>query len=336
MKNLLYIGNKLLKSGNTETTIDVLSKLLCLEGFVVHSFSDKRNKLVRLFDMLYNIIKYSKKTDYVLIDTYSTQNFYYAYLSSQLCRVLGLKYLPFLHGGNLPSRLKINPKLSRAIFKNAYKNISPSKYIKKSFNEFGYSNIEVIPNSIEIKRYPLKERSFETVKLLWVRSFSEIYNPKLAIDVLFELQKRRIKSSLCMVGPEKDGSLDKAKEYARLLNIEVNFTGKLEKEEWIALSENFNIFINTTNFDNMPVSVIEAMALGFPIISTNVGGVPFLINNEVDGVLVAPNNVEAFVKAILEIKSKPEKAIDMAASARRKAEHFDWNVVKKQWIKLLQ
>ena len=336
MKNLLYIGNKLLKNGNTETTIDVLSRLLSLEGYIVHSFSDKKNKLLRLFDMLYNIIKHSKKTDYVLIDTYSTQNFYYAYLCSQLCRILGLKYLPFLHGGNLSSRLKSSPKLSRAIFKNAYKNISPSKYIEKSFKNFGYSNIEVIPNSVEIEKYPFKRRTFEAVKLLWVRSFSVIYNPNLAIDILHELKKKGIVSSLCMIGPEKDGSLDKAKNYAKSLNLEVIFTGKLEKKEWISLSKSFNIFINTTNFDNMPVSIIEAMALGLPIISTNVGGIPFLIDNEVDGVLVAPNNVEDFVEVILRMRSNPEKAFDITTSARKKAEQFDWSIVKKQWIKLLQ
>ncbi len=336
MKNLLYIGNQLSQKDKTETTIDTLGKNLIGLGYNLVFASNYKSIFFRFIHMLLVVLKNRKTTNYVLIDTYSTLNFYYAYAVSQLCRFLSLEYIPILHGGNLPERLKKSPKFSKKIFINAYKNISPSKYIEKSFNEFGYSNIEVIPNSIEIKKYPLKERTLETVKLLWVRSFSEIYNPNLAIDVLFELLRRGVKASLCMVGPEKDGSLDKAKEYAKSLNIEVKFTGKLEKEEWIALSENFNVFINTTNFDNMPVSVIEAMALGLPVISTNVGGMPFLINNEVDGVLVAPNNVEDFIKAILEIKCKPEKTIDMAASARKKVEQFDWNIVKKQWIKLLQ
>ena len=68
----------------------------------------------------------------------------------------------------------------------------------------------------------------------------------------------------------------------------MNFTGKLSKQEWRDLSKDYNVFINTTNFDNTPVSVIEAMALGIPVVSTNVGGLPFLITDKVDGVLVEP------------------------------------------------
>ena len=80
-----------------------------------------------------------------------------------------------------------------------------------------------------------------------------------------------------MVGPDKDGSLEKTKQYAKEKGVlhRVRFTGGLSKTEWIELSKDYNIFINTTNVDNTPVSVMEAMALGFPVISTNVGGVPF-------------------------------------------------------------
>ena len=55
----------------------------------------------------------------------------------------------------------------------------------------------------------------------------------------------------------------------------ITITGILRKAEWIELSKDYDVFINTTNVDNMPVSVIEAMALGMPIVSTNVGGIPF-------------------------------------------------------------
>ncbi len=336
MKQLLYIGNKLSHKSKTPTSIETLGKLLTDEGFTVKTASSKSNRVLRLLDMLYSVIKYKKKTDFVLIDTYSTSNFYYAFFVSQLCRFLKLKYIPILRGGNLPDRLKRSQKLSKSIFNNAYKNIAPSKYTQHSFESSGYKNIMCIPNSIELKKYSFQKKEFNNANLLWVRSFSEIYNPTLAVKLLKALQDESISASLCMVGPENDGSMRKTKACAKQLNVEVTFTGKLTKNEWISLSENFNIFINTTNFDNMPVSVIEAMALGLPIISTNVGGIPFLINNEVDGVLVKPNDIDGFVNAILEIRRKPEKAIKMATLARKKAEEFNWTNVKKQWIKLLE
>jgi len=140
--------------------------------------------LMRLLDMIWTCFKYRKQADYVLIDTYSTRNFYYAYFVSIVCQVLKLKYLPILHGGKLPERLKRSPKLSKRIFNNAYLNIAPSSFTKSKFEAAGFRNIKCIPNTIELNKYEFKQRIFEDVKLLWVRSFSKIYNPLLAVKIL--------------------------------------------------------------------------------------------------------------------------------------------------------
>lgn len=335
MKNLLYIGNKLRQTNNTVTTIDTLSENFKREGYNVITASGKENKILRLLDMLCHIIKYRKKVDYVLIDTYSTINFYYASLSGKLCRFFKLKYIPILHGGNLPGRLKKSPKLSKSLFNKAHINIAPSLFIKTKFEAFGYKNITCIPNSIELKSYTFKNREFDKIKLLWVRSFSNIYNPILAIKIVEALKNENIDVELCMVGPEKDGSLVGAKALVKTLGLKVNFTGKLSKTDWVKLSENYNVFINTTNFDNMPVSVIEAMALGLPVISTNVGGIPFLIHDNIDGVLVKPNDVNEFVIAIKKIANSPQKTLMLTNKARKKVELFDWEIVKQKWFKVL-
>ena len=336
MKNLLYIGNKLSTKGKTVTSIETLGRFLEAEGFIVKTASSKTNKFFRLVDMLHHVIKYRKETNYVLIDTYSTSNFYYALLVSQLCRFFKLKYIPILRGGNLPKRLKSNPNLSKAIFNNALINVAPSEYVKSSFESFNYTNLVCIPNTIELDNYPFKIRELDTVKLLWVRSFSEIYNPLLAIKLLKILKNEKLDASLCMVGPDNDGYLEKAKSLANDLKVDVSFTGKLSKEAWIKHSENFNIFINTTNFDNMPVSVIEAMALGIPIISTNVGGIPFLIEHKIDGVLVNPNSIDEFLNAIKELLQEPKMVVEMTTNARKKVEQFDWKYVKNKWHTVLQ
>tara|TARA_R110002096_G_scaffold107409_2_gene235288 strand:+ start:6037 stop:7047 length:1011 start_codon:yes stop_codon:yes gene_type:complete len=335
MKNLLYIGNQLSKKDKTVTIIETLSKLLLEEGYDIVTASKKENKILRLLDMFSQIIKYRHWVDYVLIDTYSTQNFYYAYFCAQLCRLLKLKYIPILHGGDLPKRLDNSPKLCKTIFNNAHKNVAPSEYLKFKFEESGYHNLVVIPNSIELQKYSFKESVFDKPKLLWVRSFAEIYNPSLAIKVLKALIDEKFDAELCMVGPDKDDSLNKAKALANQFGVDVKFTGKLSKEEWIKRSEDYNIFINTTNFDNMPVSIIEAMALGLPIVSTNVGGLPYLIKNNKEGVLLEPNNPKLFVEAIKEILAKPEITNTLIWNARNKAEQFDWEIVKNQWNKLL-
>jgi glycosyltransferase involved in cell wall biosynthesis len=192
-----------------------------------------------------------------------------------------------------------------------------------------------IPNSIELKAYDYKANDLDVINLLWVRSFSRIYNPLLAIDILKSLKDEGLETKLCMIGPDNDGSLQEVKSYAEELNLNVEFTGRLTKKEWHKKAGDFNIFINTTNIDNTPVSVIEAMALGLPVVSTNVGGMPYLIDNGVDGILVEPNNVSAFNKAIKGLIENNERTLKMSENARRKVEQFDWEVVKEKWISLL-
>ncbi|WP_027136895.1 glycosyltransferase family 4 protein [Gaetbulibacter saemankumensis] len=336
MKRLLYIGNQLNHKQSTVTSIDVLGPLLESEGYQLRYASPKIHKWLRLLDMLRAVYANRKWSDFVLIDTYSTLNFYYAFAVSQLCRMSQLKYIPILHGGDLPKRLKSHPKMCWAIFKPAYVNIAPSEYTASLFRTLGYTHIKCIPNSIRLAHYPFKQRSYEAIHLLWVRSFADIYNPLLAIDILKTLQDHGVKASLSMVGPDRDGTLQKARAHAKTLGVTVNFTGKLSKSDWIALSQTHNVFINTTNIDNMPVSVIEAMALGLVVISTNVGGLPYLISHQETGILVPPNRVQGFVEGIEQIQSHPERANEMIKKARAQVEQYDWNVVRKQWNSVLQ
>ncbi|MET3045057.1 glycosyltransferase family 4 protein [Flavobacterium covae] len=331
---IVYIGNKLSKKGYNVTTIDTLSSLLELEGYRLVTASSLKNPLLRLMDMLFVVLK-NRKADYLLIDTYSTSAFWFAFLASQLARILNIEYIPILHGGNLPNRLRKNPKLCQLIFGNAYKNVAPSNYLLKYFTEAGFENIFFIPNSIEIEKYQFKLRTDLKPKLLWVRAFASIYNPKMAVDVLIELKKKYPLAELCMIGPDKDGSLEQTKKYAHQQGVDIVFAGKLSKEQWITISQNYAIFINTTHFDNTPVSVIEAMALGLPVVSTRVGGIPLLLSNKENALLVADNNPKQMVSAIHFLLMNPDKALDIANQARKKVEAFDWKQVKNLWKEIL-
>jgi len=335
MISLLYIGNYLNSKRSNVSNIHVLGGLLEAEGHVVHYSSKQEHKVLRLLDMLYSCFTYRNRVGMVLIDTYSTQNFYYAFLCSQLCRLLKLPYSCNLNGGNLPYRLKRFPKLSQMVFAHSRYNVAPSLYLKNAFEFHGHPNVIHIPNTIEITKYPLSSRPFDQPKLLWVRSFAKLYNPELAVRVLHALIQKGYQAELCMVGPDSDGSLAEVKQLAQALKVKVTFTGKLSKTEWIGLSKAYNVFINTTNYDNMPVSVIEAMALGLPVVSTHVGGMPFLIKTKEQGILVPPNDVPAMADAILQLFEFPEQRQVMIANARQLTEQFDWQAVKPLWHAVL-
>jgi len=334
-KKILYIGNNLSKERSTVTTIATLSSALRKEGVVVYISSSVPNKMFRFLDMLLSTFIYRNKVDLVLIDTYSTQNFYYAVAVAKLCRFFKLPYIPILHGGDLPSRLDKSPGLSKKLFEGAKTNVTPSRYLFEAFKAKGYHKLALIPNTIEIGNYPFLRRKKPQAKLLWVRSFSSIYNPLLAIEVMKLLKEQGVNSSLCMVGPEKDGSLAKCKMEAEKHGLAVTFTGKLTQSEWTSLAAEYDIFINTTNFDNTPVSVMEAMALGLGIVSTNVGGIPYLIDHNETGILVSPNNAQDFVNAIVELVTNDSLFESLTSKARQMVEVLDWHKVKKQWLALI-
>lgn len=335
MKNLLYIGNKLSQHGVAATAIEVLGPFLEGEGYKLYYASSKKNAVLRMLDMLRSVLKVRNKIDFILIDTYSTSNFWYAILVSQLARVLKIKYIPILHGGNLPYRLKNSPRLCRILFNNAYKNVAPSGYLLHHFELNGFTNTIHIPNTLEIDNYSYKERKIVVPHLLWVRSFARIYNPNMAVEVFKGIKIKYPEATLCMVGPEKDGSLEAAKLLAESYNLDVTFTGKLSKKEWITLSEDYNLFINTTHFDNTPVSVMEAMALGLPVITTDVGGIPFLLDDHVNAVLVEDGSVDQMVGAIEKVCQDENLAHMLSQNARAKVEGFDWEIVKGAWVDAL-
>ncbi len=313
----------------------LLSSLLESEGYSLVKSSSKTNKLIRLIDMCFAVFKNRNKVTYILIDTYSTTNFYFALFTSQLARIYNIKYIPILHGGNLPKRLSSSPKLSKTIFKNSYKNVAPSNYLKVAFNIENFKT-EFIPNIISLKDYNYNNRTNIQPKLLWVRSFKHLYNPTLAIEVLLELKKEYPNAVLCMIGPFLDDSHQKTLELIKEYNIEssVELTGVLTKEDWHKKSTEYDIFINTTNFDNTPISVIEAMALGLTVVSTNVGGMPYLIDDKIDGLLVEKENVTAMTNAIIDVVKVEHPTL--SKRAREKAETFDWEVIKYKWFKILK
>jgi glycosyltransferase involved in cell wall biosynthesis len=330
---ILYLGNKLSSGNVNKTTIETLSQRLVGIGYNIVSSSSKSNKVARLVDMLFTLHK-NRDAQYLLLDTYSTSAFWFALICSQFARIYKLKYIPILHGGNLPDRLQKSPFLSKLIFKNAYKNVAPSNYLFTSFIQKAFHNTILIPNAIDVDIYNYRKREEYLPRILWVRAFSEIYRPELAIKIFKILSEKYPHAKLTMVGPVKDGSFEKCKTLAHKLNIE--FTGKLSLEEWIQLAENHDIFLNTSAVDNTPISLIEAATLGLPIVSSNVGGIPYLFTNGDSALLIDSNKEEDYVLAIQKIITNKNLANNLVLNARNLVTNFDWEILKNQWLNLLK
>ena len=140
-----------------------------------------------------------------------------------------------------------------------------------------------------------------------------------------------------MIGPDKDGSLNHCQMLSKKYGIEdnINFLGYLSKTEWIKISRDHDIFINTSKIDNMPVSIIEMMALGLPIVSTDVGGIPFILEHGKNSLLVKNNDVQNMAYQIKYLIDKPYFASQISMRAFEDSKSFSTDLVIPEWSKII-
>ncbi len=339
MPRLLYIGNKLSAFGSTPTSVEYLGNLLERNQYQVMYAGDKKNKIIRMLNIVKMLVFHRSQYDLILIDVYSTLAFYFAMIGAFIARILNKPYIPILHGGDLPARFAKSPSMIKSLLNQAQVVVSPSNFLYHYFKDAGFSRLHWIANPISVVNYPFMERGKIRPNLLWLRSFHTIYNPVMAIHVLKKVIMKYPSAKLVMIGPDKDGiALDECKKWVDEYEMadHISILGKLSKQEWIDISSSCDIFINTTNFDNAPVSVIEAMALGFAVVSTNVGGIPFLVKDGHDALLVNANDVDAMIEKIEYLLSNPEITKMISCNARASAMEFDDELVIKKWNQVLK
>ena len=124
---------------------------------------------------------------------------------------------------------------------------------------------------------------------------------------------------LVLVGEgEEDGAL---RAQAELLGVETVFTGP--RDDAAALPQAFDLFVLASSVETMPLTVLEAMAGGTPVLATDIYGLPELIEDGVSGRLVPSGNVAELARTLREMLSRPEALLAMgAAGQRRYGERF--------------
>lgn len=334
-----FIGSMLgEKSGVNLTMGQSIAEKLIKAGYHVVISSSKNNRAMRLFDMVTTLLLRHKDMDILVIQVYSGPSFVYVDICSWLGKILNIPMIFHIHGGGIPTLVQEKPLWAHRVLTRAEKIVVPSNYLGNSINQLGFSCV-YIPNFIELSRYSNKKIEYATPNLIWLRAFHSIYNPTLAIKVLIELNKIAQKVLLTMIGPDKgDGSLDLTLEITQEYGVsqQISIIKGVPKSKVPNELSKGDIFINTTNVDNTPVSVIEAMACGLCIVSTNVGGIPYLLEDGVDALLVQPDDAVAMAEAVKKILYEPGLAMKLSENARKKAEQFDWEKIMPLWEEIFQ
>jgi glycosyltransferase involved in cell wall biosynthesis len=337
MPAVLLIGNFLSASAGVRTVCEELADRLAGARWRVLTTSAKSARAARLADMLAAIWSRRREYDVAHIDLYSGAAFFWAEAAAFALRRTGKPYLLTLHGGGLPRFARRWPGRVRRLLESAVAVTAPSAFLQSEMLRYR-PDLLLIPNAIEVARYPFRARTRPLPKLVWVRAFHEMYDPALAIRALGILRERVPDATLEMVGPDKhDGSLERARAAAAGLRLDgaVAFRNAVPKSDVPSCIDRGDIFLNTTTIDNTPVTVLEAMACGLPIVSTNVGGVPNLVRDEAEALLVPPRDPARMSAAIGRLLSDSALAARLSRAARARAESFDWSVILPQWQELL-
>jgi glycosyltransferase involved in cell wall biosynthesis len=331
--SVLLVGNFLSASNCTRAVGEELAVRLANRGYAVRTASGQRARVCRLLDMVATVLRYRAGYRVAQVDVYSGAAFLYAEAVAGLLRLLRKPYVLTLHGGNLPTFGRRWPERVRQLLQAATVVTTPSLYLLERLRHYR-GDILLLPNAVDVRAYPFRVRERPQARMVWLRAFDRIYNPDLAPAVLARVAASSANAQLTMIGRDKkDGSLEETKRVAAALQVQgrLTFPGAVPKDDvptWLAAAD---VFLNTTDVDNTPVSVLEAMATGLCIVSTNVGGIPYLLEDGRDALLVPPRDPEAMAGAVRRILTEPGLASALSQNARAKAEKLDWSVVLPQW-----
>lgn len=335
--SVLMIGNYLSAFNGVRGVCEDLSERLAQRGWRVYTASSKPGRAARLADMLWAAWRHRRHYAVAQVDVYSGPSFRWAEAVCRLLRLLDKPYVLTLHGGNLPAFARRYPRRMRRLLRNAAAVTCPSAPVQRELSQYGNAAV-LLPNPIAVAAYPYRHRQIVRPSFVWLRHFHSIYNPGLAVRALAGIIDGFPESRMWMIGPAKpDGSLAATRKLAQELGVlqHITFPGGVAKTEVAGWLQRGDIFLNTTNIDNAPVSVLEAMACGLCVISTNVGGITSLIEHGSNGLLVPPDEPAAMAAAIRRLLSDHELAARLSQGARQTAEMRDWRVILPRWQRLL-
>ncbi len=334
---LLLVGNFFHRHGRDGQYCRYLADQLVGRGYPVLTVSRWRPRLLRLVEMTWVPWWQRRNFDVAQVDVFSGPSFVWAEAATTMLRAAGKPFVLTLHGGALPEFARRHPRRVALVLHRAAAVTAPSSYLASTMKALR-PDIQVIPNALDLSRYLFRHRQGVKPNLIWLRAFHRMYEPEMAIDVLARLAGKHPEVHLTMVGPDKDGSLGRCRAAAVERGVEgrVGFVAGVPKEQVPHLLASADIFLNTTTVDNTPVSVIEAMACGLCVVSTDAGGMPHLVRAGQEALLLPVGDAAAMAGAVERLLREPALAAQLSSHARAKAEGFDWSAVLPQWEELLQ
>ena len=195
--------------------------------------------------------------------------------------------------------------------------VSPT--LEKNMKLFAKNKVHVIANGIDIPEKVPARDSRETLHLLCLGRIEKEKGMHHAVRAITEFKTENVKLDIVGTGPY----LDELKLLITKLGIDeiVSCHGRVEDDELSELFALADIYLMpTTRQEGLPLTILEAMANGLPVIASDIGGISGVIKDEEDGVLVKPGDVAELIEAIRLLKNDEDKRLRLSSAARKTIE----------------
>ncbi len=238
-------------------------------------------------------------------------------------------------GGEAREYLAASARWVRPSLARATQLVVPSGFLRQVFSEFGMSAC-VIPNIIDLELFsPASCLPPDTeFTLVITRNLEPIYGLETAIRALALAREKVPAMRLKIAGSGPQGEALKRLVDQLSLNESVVFLGRLERQQVVDLYHSAHAMLNPSRVDNMPNSVLEALACGLPVISTDVGGVPYIVEDGQTALLVPCDDAPAMAQAMIRLHDDESLRSRLRERGSRAVAQYAWDEVKPRWLAL--
>ncbi|MEZ4770449.1 MAG: glycosyltransferase family 4 protein [Caldilineales bacterium] len=206
-------------------------------------------------------------------------------------------------------------------------------YLKEIVGRFGQKS-SVVPNIVSLEHFPVLARTEWPPLVLWIGDLDESANPVMALRSLGALRKLVPEARLLMVGQGPLAQVvARAADELEIANS-IAYRPELPAGRRAELLREASVLWFTALADNLPQVLLEAAASGTVIVSTDVGGIPELLHDGVDGLLVRPDDATRMAEATMRVLKRPFLAESLANNARLSVERYTWSKQRRSVARL--
>ena len=206
---------------------------------------------------------------------------------------------------------------------------APSDFLAEVIRARFAVPVTIVPNIVDLSRFRYRRRETIQARMLVTRHLEKLYDVESVIRAFDVVQKKYPSATLAIAG---GGSQE---EYLRglvaklgLRNVE--FLGHVDHQDLPTEYDRADICLNASLADNFPGALVEASAAGLVVVSTNVGGIPFIYEDGKTALLVEPGDWKGMAAAISRLLEDPSLTVHLASQAAKTVQACDWTKVREQ------